>query len=179
MPPRRLGPSVVAAAALVCVLVGTSRARAEDRAAVAAPGAGAPPPPQPDAAAPAPPPPPERRPSHSEAKRTIRTLAWVSLAIGGEAAVAAIATSFMVLHQKSVRDDNCNAQKVCNATGLAANDTLGTIVPWNTASWIVAAASVGIGAGLWFASREDSAPRTAVTVSPTRAGLVLGVWRTF
>jgi hypothetical protein len=108
----------------------------------------------------------------------MRSLAWVGFAFGGAAAVVAVGTSGMLLYQKGVRDDNCDAHRVCTPRGLAANDTAHSIIPWNTASWIVAVAGIGAGISLWFASRDDSR-QTAIAVSPANAGLTIGVRSTF
>lgn len=108
-----------------------------------------------------------------------RVLGWVSLSIGAEAAAVAIATSLLIEHQKSVRDENCSAQKVCNEAGFNAVTTIDTIVPWNTVTWIVAAAGLGAGTVLLITSPPGSEHRTALTLSPNSSGLGLGVRSTF
>jgi hypothetical protein len=117
---------------------------------------------------------PERDPH-----RTRRTLGWISLTIGVEAAVVAVATSIMIEHAKSARDGDCDAQKVCGTDGFNAVGTINTLAPWNTASWFVAAAGLGAGAVLLIISPRESEQRTAITVSPTPAGLGLGLRSTF
>jgi hypothetical protein len=52
------------------------------------------------------------------------------------------------------------------------------MIPWNTASWIVAVVGVGAGVALWFSSREPN-PQTAITVSPVVAGATVGLRSTF
>ena len=111
--------------------------------------------------------------------RMRRVLGWVSLAIGAEAAGIAVATSLLIAHQKSIRDQGCNAQKVCTSDGFGAVDTINTIVPWNTGSWFVAAAGLGAGIVLLLASPPHSERQTAVTVSPNSSGIDLGVRSTF
>jgi hypothetical protein len=108
-----------------------------------------------------------------------RVLGWVSLSIGAEAAAVAIVTSLLIEHQKSVRDENCSAQKVCNEAGFNAVTTIDTIVPWNTVTWIVAAAGLGAGTVLLITSPSGSEHRTALTLSPNSSGLGLGVRSTF
>ena len=108
----------------------------------------------------------------------MRTLAWASVSVGAVAAIVAIGTSELLLYQKGVRDDNCDAQKVCTPRGLAASETIHTLVPWNTGSWIAAAVGLGAGVGLWFASRGDR-QQTAIGVSPSPSGLAIGVRSTF
>jgi hypothetical protein len=107
--------------------------------------------------------------------RTRRTLGWISLAIGIEAAAIAVTTSFMLLHEKSILDDNCNAQKQCSRAGIDAQEPIRQTVPWNTGSWIVAAAGVGAGTVLLLTSRRESGRSTALAISPSPAGLALGL----
>ena len=111
--------------------------------------------------------------------RTRRVVGWVSLTIGAEAAVIALVTSLLIEHQKSLRDDNCNAQKICNAEGFGAVGTIDTIVPWNTTTWFVAAAGLGLGTVLLLVSQPENEKQTAVTVSPVSSGLALGLRSTF
>jgi hypothetical protein len=111
--------------------------------------------------------------------RTRRTLGWISLTIGAEAAVIAVATSIMIEHSKGTRDGDCDAQKVCGTDGFNAVGTINTLAPWNTASWFVAAAGLGAGAVLLIISPHESEQRTALTLSPTAAGLGLGLRSTF
>jgi hypothetical protein len=110
--------------------------------------------------------------------RMRRVLGWVSLTIGAEAAVIAVATSLLIEHQKSLRDDNCNAQKVCNAEGFGAVGTIDTIIPWNTGSWFVAGIGLGAGAILLVISQPEKR-QTAITLSPGSSGLGLGVRSSF
>lgn len=103
--------------------------------------------------------------------RTARTLGWISVAVGAEAAVAAVATSFMMLHDKSVRDADCNAKKVCSADGYAANAALDALSWWNVGAYGIAAAGLGIGAVLLLANRADSSGRSmAIVVAPNAGG---------
>jgi hypothetical protein len=106
-----------------------------------------------------------------------RVVGWISLSIGAEAAIVAVATSLLIEHQKSLRDDGCNAQKTCTPEGLGAVSTISTIIPWNTASWFVAAAGVGVGTVLVVISQPEREKQTAITLSP--GGLGLGVRSTF
>jgi hypothetical protein len=111
--------------------------------------------------------------------RMRRVLGWVALTVGVEAAVIAVATSILIEHQKSIRDDDCNAQKVCSAAGFGAVGTIHTIVPWNTATWFVAAAGLGAGTVLLVTSPKESERTTAITLSPGPSGFGLGVRSTF
>jgi len=77
--------------------------------------------------------------------RSARTWGWVSVAIGAEAAVVAVITSAVMLHDKNQRDADCNAQKVCTPAGLDANISLTQLAGWNAAAWIIAAAGLGTG----------------------------------
>jgi hypothetical protein len=110
--------------------------------------------------------------------RTARVLGWVSLSLGVEAAAIAITTSFLLLHEKNVRDAECDAQKTCSQRGLDANTAIGSLVGWNTASWIVAAAGLGGGVVLLLTNRPE-ARQTGIGVSPNAAGVELRLWSTF
>ncbi len=101
------------------------------------------------------------------------------LSVGVEAAIVAGVTSILILHQKSIRDDGCNAQKVCDEDGKNAASTIDTIVPWNTASWIVGAVGVTAGLVLVLTSQPKAGPETMLTVSPALAGASIGIRSTF
>lgn len=116
------------------------------------------------------PPPSQPLSSHNQ-----RTFGWVSVVVGAEAATIAVVTSGMMFHEKSVRDSNCDAQKVCSQVGFDANETLGSLGGWNAASWIVAAAGLGVGGFLLWTDPADGGQRTAITVAPTYSGVGLGV----
>jgi hypothetical protein len=131
-----------------------------------------------DAAKPAEAPPAatQETPLHApHAGHTARTVGWISIAIGAEAAVVAVVTSAMALHEKGVRDDNCDAAKVCNRTGFDANATLGTLFDWNTVSWIVAVAGLGVGTVLVLTNRPVKNDQVAVTLGPTPGGAAVGL----
>jgi hypothetical protein len=116
-------------------------------------------------------PPPSQPPSrHNE-----RTFGWLSVAVGAEAAVLAVVTSGMMLHEKSVRDGNCDAQKVCTQPGFDANRTLGSLGGWNAAAWIVAAAGLGVGGFLLWKDPADGGQHAAIIVAPTGSAVSLGV----
>ena len=85
-----------------------------------------------------------------------------------------------MLHDKSVRDGNCNAAKVCAPAGLDANADIGVLAGWNTAAWIVAAAGLGIGGFLVLSDRAGERPRATITVNPVGSGGVgLGMRSSF
>jgi hypothetical protein len=111
--------------------------------------------------------------------RVRRIYGYVALAIGAEAAVVAVVTSFMLLHQKSVVDDDCDAQKRCSSVGLGETGAVSQTAPLNTAAWIVAAVGLGAGTILLLTSQPESGKSTAVTVSPSLGGAALGLRSTF
>jgi hypothetical protein len=112
--------------------------------------------------------------------RALRVAGWVSLGVGAEAAILAAVTSVMFLHEKSVRDDDCDAHRACSAAGLGANATIESLVAVNTVSWIVTAAGLGAGTLLLLTHPPDKrATATAITLSPTGSGLALGVRSSF
>jgi hypothetical protein len=104
---------------------------------------------------------------------------WVSLAVGAEAAVAAIVTSVMLVHQKSLLDGQCNSDKICSQSGLDAAGAISSLKPWNTGTWIAAAVGLGAGAALVWTSQPDQPAATAITVMPEGSGAGLGLRSAF
>jgi hypothetical protein len=131
--------------------------------------------------------PPQNAPSASEtppsfassSSRTGRTYGWVGIGVGAESAVAALVTSVMILHDKSVRDANCSAEKICSPAGLDANQDIGLLEGWNAGAWIVAAAGLGIGAYLILTEPVDGGQRTAIAIGPIGSGTGLGLRSSF
>jgi hypothetical protein len=113
--------------------------------------------------------------SEGSSERSDRTYGWVSVGIGAEAAVMAVGTSLMMLHDKSVRDSNCSAQKICSQTGVDAAQDIGLLGGWNAGAWIVAAAGLGVGGYLLWRDPSGSERRTAITIDPMGTGVGLGV----
>jgi hypothetical protein len=118
----------------------------------------------------------EKLPGHSPGG-TARAFGWIVLSIGADATVGAVITSFILLHQKGVLDENCNAEKRCSSAGVDAAATIHALVPWNTAMWVVAAAGIGTGAVLLLTHRPQKAPSdakdTARSAKPPPPELVL------
>ena len=110
----------------------------------------------------------------SGGNQSLRAAGWVSIAIGASSAIVALGTSGIMLHQQSVRSSNCDAQKICNADGIAANNNLSSIAPWNAAAWALAAAGTGAGIFLVLTNPPRSSPvppgQTALGVGPTGSG---------
>jgi len=119
-------------------------------------------------------PPPPRTPN-----RTLRTLGWIGISVGAEAAIVAIGTSGILLHEKNVRDENCNAEKVCSLDGLNANSTIATLVGWNAAAWAVTAVGFGAGAALLALGWEDARRTVAITAAPIGPGVGIGMRSSF
>jgi hypothetical protein len=108
-----------------------------------------------------------------------QTLGLVSLSIGGAAGALAVITSIMMLHDKSVRDDGCNAQKVCTPDAYGANQTLANLGGWNAGAYAVAAVGLVAGTVLVIAFHGDRTPSTAVVVAPNAGGAGLALRSTF
>lgn len=118
-------------------------------------------------------------PSRPPAARRERVLGWVAVAIGAEAAIVSAVTSVILLHQKSVRTDNCNGAKECPQRGLDANSTIDSLVPWNTGAWIVTALGLGAGGYLLLTHRPQTPQRTVIAVSPSPSGIGVALGGTF
>jgi hypothetical protein len=114
-------------------------------------------------------------PPPKDGRATRRTLGWISLAAGAEAAIAAVVTSGMLVHEKSVLDAQCNAQKQCSAGGLDAAGEISSLTPWNTGTWVAAVIGVGAGAALLLTSRPDAPASTAITLTPEGTGAGVGL----
>ena len=111
---------------------------------------------------------PESKNEH-ESRQMNRLWGWVGFSVGADAAVLATITSFMMLHQNGLRNDDC-VNKVCSADGLAANGKLGDLAGWNAAGWAVAVVGVGAGAFLVLTNPTDRSPGTQIGVGPTSTG---------
>jgi hypothetical protein len=107
--------------------------------------------------------------SEHAARQTNRALGWFVLSVGIEGGILATVTSVMMLHQNSVRGDNC-VDKVCSAAGIAANGTLGNLAGWNAAAWGVAAVGVGAGVFILLTNPTDRSLGTQVGLGPTASG---------
>ncbi|HEY8040388.1 MAG TPA: hypothetical protein VIF15_11370 [Polyangiaceae bacterium] len=114
---------------------------------------------------------PQPATTRDHGRQHARTLGWISLAVGSEAAVVAVATSFVMLHDQSQRDSNCDAHKVCSQPGFDANSNLAVMGGWNAGAWVVAAVGLGVGAYLLLTNPADDTHQTAIGVSP--GGLTL------
>jgi hypothetical protein len=108
-----------------------------------------------------------------------RTIGWFSIGIGASAALIAIGTSIMMLNQLSIRNSDCNAQKLCTADGLTANSQLQGLGGWNTGSYVVAAVGLALGAYLVITNPAKSKDETAIGVSPTNSGAAFSLRSTF
>lgn len=91
----------------------------------------------------------------------------------------AIITSAMMLHENSVRDGSCDAQKICTPTGFDANASLGQLGTWNAAAWVVALGGLGVGSYLLWTHPVEGKSQVGVGVDPVGTGLGLGVRSTF
>jgi hypothetical protein len=99
--------------------------------------------------------------------------------VGAGAGIFAIITSFMMLHDKSVRDAGCNAQKVCTSDALSANQTLANLGGWNAGAYAVAGVGLVAGAILVIAFPGERSKSTAVVVAPNGMGAGLSLRSAF
>jgi hypothetical protein len=107
-----------------------------------------------------------------------RAIGWFTLGLGISSAVVAAGTSIMMLQQASIRNGDCDG-KLCSAAGVNANNQLQGLAGWNAASYIVAAAGIGIGAFLLITNPANGEKQTAIGVSPTNSGAGLVLRSTF
>jgi hypothetical protein len=111
----------------------------------------------------------------ADPNKLTRYTGWIVGAVGAQAAVLAVATSFMMLHENSVRSSDCNAQKVCTSDGVDANNKLGLMGAFNATSWVVAAAGLGVGAYLVIASPPKNDASTMKQLQPDTPTASIGV----
>jgi hypothetical protein len=97
---------------------------------------------------------------------TARTVGWFSLTLGLASATVAVGTSIMMLSDLSTRNSDCNAAKQCSTSGTNANNQISQLAGWNTATYVVAAAGIGIGAFLLLTNPKHSEHETALGVTP-------------
>lgn len=101
-----------------------------------------------------------------------QTWGWVLGGVGVVGVGIGAVTGVMVLGKKSTVDDNCDADKRCNQTGLDAAEsgrTLGTV---SGASFIVGGVALAAGAYLLLTTDSEKRPETALRVGPRHVGLV-------
>ena len=118
-------------------------------------------------------------PEHDSSDGNARTLGWISVAIGGTAALVAIGTSGLMLHDKSVRDANCNAQKICTPDGASANASLDGLTWWNAGAYALSAVGFVVGAYLLITNPAETGRGTALFVAPNPSGAGVGLRSNF
>lgn len=100
-----------------------------------------------------------------------RTWGWVLSGVGAAGLSVGTVTGLMVLGEKRRVDDNCDAEKRCNQTGMDAVDagrTLGTV---SGASFIVGGLALAGGVYL-LVSGDAKKPETALQLGPGWVGAV-------
>jgi hypothetical protein len=129
------------------------------------------------------PPPPSPKPApppvKHRASQTARTIGWVIVSVGAEAAFVALATSVVILHDRSSRADGCDAQKVCSTDGFGANAQIGSLVGWNAGAWVMAIAGAGVGTYLVLTNPPRQDGRAEVGVTTTGTGVALSLRGSF
>ncbi len=127
---------------------------------------------------------PTRPPTEEEATRadhrTGRVAGYVALAVGTQAAIVALVTSGMMLHQDGARGDACDANKRCTQAGIDANDNLSQLGGWNAGAWALAAVGLGTGTVLLLLNpsekRPSMRPGTAGPDAPARSSAASGIF---
>lgn len=113
---------------------------------------------------------PRETPGERESRQLGRAWGWVSVGLGGAAGLIAVGTSILMLEDSRTRNAGCNAQKMCSSSGSTANTALSDLAGWNTVSWVVTAAGLGVGAYLLITHPTDKAMGAQVGVVPNGSG---------
>ncbi len=108
-----------------------------------------------------------------------RTWGWTSVAIGASSMALALGTSVLMLEDNSTRNSNCNAQKVCNSSGITANGQLNDLGPWNAGFWVVGVVGLGVGIFLLATHPTDKSKNMQFEIAPTTSGANLQLRSTF
>jgi hypothetical protein len=95
------------------------------------------------------------------ASSSSRTAGWVLAGVGAAGLATGAIAGVLTLSRKATVDDNCNADKKCNATGMDAAESGKTLGKVTTVGLIVGAIGVGVGGYLLLSGSAES-PRTAV-----------------
>ncbi|MGD0528224.1 MAG: hypothetical protein ABSE49_24025 [Polyangiaceae bacterium] len=104
-----------------------------------------------------------------QTRQVNRAWGWVALSLGADGLILATITSFMMLHENSVRSANC-VDKVCSPDGIAANGKLHDLAGWNAGAWVVAVAGGVTGTYLILTNPSDKALGTQIVMGPTASG---------
>ncbi len=108
-----------------------------------------------------------------------RTAGYVVGGIGIAGVAVGAVTGLMVLGKKSVVDNNCDADKRCNQTGVDAASSGKTLGVVSTTGFIVGAVGIGIGTWLVLSSDDQGEANSALVASPTLGGANLTWLRRF
>ncbi len=100
-----------------------------------------------------------------------RTLGWILAGVGVAGLAVGGITGLMVLGEKSIVDENCDADKRCNQTGLDAVDSGQTLAPISTTGFIIGV--LGLGVGGYFLLKPAEKPKHALvpSIGPRGGGL--------
>jgi hypothetical protein len=108
-------------------------------------------------------------PATSEQPRSGAKIAgYVVMGVGAAAAVAGVVTGILVLDRQGTVNDNCDADRHCNQTGLDAADSGKTLGVVTTVALATGAVGLGTGAVLVLSAGRDSRPNTGL-----RSGITL------
>ena len=99
-----------------------------------------------------------------------RAIGFAAGVVGVVGLVTAGVTGGLLLSKRSTVRSECDAAKACSASGTAAADTGKTLVPINTAAWIVGFVGIGAGAYLVLSGDRGAGPKTVVAAAPDAHG---------
>jgi hypothetical protein len=112
--------------------------------------------------------PTEHPPSPEKPRSGAKTAGYVVMGVGAAAALVGVVTGVLVLDRKGTVNDNCDADKHCNPTGLDAADSGKNLGVVTTVA--LATGAVGLGTGLVLVLSVGDEPRPGAGY---RSGLML------
>ena len=106
---------------------------------------------------------------------TMRAAGFVVGGVGVVGLGVAIATGLILPGKKSIVDDHCGADKLCDAEGYEAAQSGQTLSTVNTTMWVIGGIATGVGVALVIAGGESAKPSTALRLTTLPGGGVASI----
>jgi hypothetical protein len=106
---------------------------------------------------------------------TLRAAGFVVGGVGVVGLGVAIATGLILPGKKSIVDEHCGADKLCDAEGYEAAQSGQTLSTVNTTMWVIGGIATGVGVALVIAGGESAKPSTALRLTTLPGGGVASI----